>query len=464
MGLLGDPWSLYGWWLFFLLGAAPWLVVNGIFIEMPIFTKTLPEGDKLAAIIGAVVQIGNAAPFAYLPLRHRFGLRQDVTVGVMLVIEVLVCLLLCFTWNKYIGGHSIPLLLTTFLGGVVGCTSKVTWFPFAGDYRKEAISAMSTGMGMSGLLGVMLGAAQGAANDTQNFDVSVFFIILLGLSLLGMLAFVLMQFTSFVQRWKPDSMYALVGGDDESAHQDIQSPQSIISSMLSTAHTETSIITGPLPVPGGTGDTADVGTSATFKQAFRIAKIELAAAFMNSFLNYMVMPGMLPYFQADKGKVFYATAFYYLANMIGRFIPTYIVIAKLLPLMVLLSGITSYLLYIAIELDGIPTNENKPFIFGNVNVWWWSVGVPVFFFSLLNGYTATMVAKAVKIKEEQLIICPSEREVVLQAIGLLNQIGSLLGTYISLALATGEVYRKISDGSSSSSDGIPMDAPVSSFF
>eukprot|EP01060_Flectonema_neradi_P035119 TRINITY_DN6360_c0_g1_i1.p1 TRINITY_DN6360_c0_g1~~TRINITY_DN6360_c0_g1_i1.p1 ORF type:complete len:464 (+),score=54.35 TRINITY_DN6360_c0_g1_i1:48-1439(+) len=463
MKLLGDPWSLYGWWLFFLLGAAPWLVVNGIFIEMPIFTKKLPEGDKLAAIIGAVVQIGNAAPFAYLPLRHRYGLRQDITVCVMLVVEVAVCLLLCFTWDEYIGGHSIPLLLTTFLGGVVGCTSKVTWFPFAGDYRKEAISAMSTGMGMSGLLGVLLGAAQGAANDNQNFDVSIFFLILLALSALGMLSFLLMLLPSFAAQWKITSMYSPVNNEEDDALnndncQDIQSPPSVISSVLSSACTEASIITGPVPVPGGVGETTVKGTKATFRQAVKVAKLELAAAFINSFLNYMVMPGMLPYLQEDKGKVFYATAFYYLANMIGRFVPTYIVLPNLFPLMGMLLGITVYLLYLAIQVnEDIPTTGGKPFIFGDVDVWWWSVGVPVFFFSLLNGYTATMVAKAVKLKEEKGDVLPDEREVVLQVIGLLNQIGSLIGTYISLALATGDVYRKIGNDS-------PGDSPGDQFF
>ena len=235
----GHPEESHGWcsfntWgslLFFVMGVAPWLVVNGIFVEMPILVTTQPEGEKIAAIIGAIVQVGNAAPFIYLPLRYRYGLSLTTTNAVVLVLCLAYTLLIGAFCTDTIAGHSLPLFIITFLAGVSGCLSKVTWFPFAAQYKQSAIASMSSGMGLSGLLVVVLGAVQGVGNakspsksdpsghsvgnDTSYtaapsdssdthfvFSLHSFFYILSGIALVTVLAFIYMvRSKEFNRRW-----------------------------------------------------------------------------------------------------------------------------------------------------------------------------------------------------------------------------------------------------------------------
>ena len=58
---------------FFFLGLAPWLIVNGVFCEVPILVANLPEGKGISSMLGAVVQLGNVAPVVTLErIIHHF--------------------------------------------------------------------------------------------------------------------------------------------------------------------------------------------------------------------------------------------------------------------------------------------------------------------------------------------------------------------------------------------------------
>eukprot|EP01064_Diplonema_japonicum_P027951 TRINITY_DN418_c0_g3_i1.p1 TRINITY_DN418_c0_g3~~TRINITY_DN418_c0_g3_i1.p1 ORF type:complete len:477 (+),score=70.08 TRINITY_DN418_c0_g3_i1:27-1433(+) len=437
--------GLEGWFLFFIIGAAPWLVVNGVFVEIPILVKRQPEGDKLAAIIGAVVQIGNLAPFMWIYCRHRFGISQKNTVGVVLGIGIICGLLLAWTAQDTVSGHSIPLLGWTFLGGICGCLSKVTWFPFAAEYREAALSAMSTGMGLSGIIGVVIGVAQNIGNINEdasnaNFELNTVFYILTGINLFGLLAFVRISFSQgFKTNWV-SPVYTRINSSEEEEDGDFSDNASVISTSL-----------GFEPSPGIPGGRFDHGLNdsathsvtedgqqetVTFRVLLEKGKIFLLIAFLNSFFNYLVMPGLLPYLQYDTSRIFWSTTMYYIANMLGRYIPSYAVFVtpNLLPVVFFLFLTGVYLFYIGCSSDpGVGTDGES---------WWATIAAFVFFFSLLNGYLATMVAKVVKMKEEGEGITPKQREVLLQTIGLFNQAGSLSGTYLTLALASAGALHK----------------------
>lgn len=235
-GTGGEPSScmtapLTAWLVFFLLGLAPWLIVNGVFCEVALLVVALPEGQNIAATLGVVVQLGNISPVAYMFLWRRNIVTTACAMWGMIGMSVLACFLLGFFWKTTINipgwsnaspdgattSHALPLFALVFLGGMIGCTSKVVLFPFSSDYTDTLTAAVSTGMGMIGLMGVVLGAIQGLSEDGKathpRFGFAVFSYILLGLSALAGCSYLVALRPAFIHRWvQPTDAIPLVQG------------------------------------------------------------------------------------------------------------------------------------------------------------------------------------------------------------------------------------------------------------
>eukprot|EP00754_Rhynchopus_humris_P014142 Rhum_TRINITY_DN14378_c0_g1::Rhum_TRINITY_DN14378_c0_g1_i1::g.84319::m.84319 len=608
-------WCSFNTWgslLFFVMGVAPWLVVNGIFVEMPILVTTQPEGEKIAAIIGAIVQVGNAAPFIYLPLRYRYGLSLTTTNAVVLVLCLAYTLLIGAFCTDTIAGHSLPLFIITFLAGVSGCLSKVTWFPFAAQYRQSAIASMSSGMGLSGLLVVVLGAVQGVGNaksDNKNepsghsagndtgytaspsdssdthfvFSLHSFFYILSGIALLTVLAFIYMvRSKEFNRRWgsaetlpaaprhapqtptptptvpahpptparSSSAVNALncegaieessagsfatkvdaCDGDVVAAEAAEETPLDVCSDSdteSDSSSLDAISVAGFEPSPGdgmmfrslvresdeahdcahirvdSTGASTPAPPSAVgapqkanpdWKHVLMVGKYELCAAYLNSFVNYAAIPGLFPYLQKDQGMIFWATTLYYTANFVGRYLPSCAETERVLMLIAMFFSVGVWLFIVGSMSD--------PPSYVTSDVWWATIGAPVFLFSFLNGYCSTMIPQMIK-KREVVAGTPSaspgrkspapshrpsinngnesahersallsgggaaqgdagtacaeerprrvhrqhrlntqEREALLQVLGIANQLGSLSGTYMTLVFSSLGVLKK----------------------
>ena len=127
--------------LFFLFGQASWLLVNSLFLQLPIFFSTNPEGYQIASYIALSVQIGNIFPLLYVYVLPSISLKAALA-GILGVAQM-ASLLLVFVWDSDVWGHSVGLLSLTVLAGGVGGTSMVTIFPFASGYTVRCVSGRS---------------------------------------------------------------------------------------------------------------------------------------------------------------------------------------------------------------------------------------------------------------------------------------------------------------------------------
>ena len=192
----------WGWLLAFFVGMGPWLVINGTFIEVSLMVDKVPEGKAISSLLGTAVQMGNVVPFLVVILRQRTSVTLSSIIFVMNVIAAAATVLLAFCWHwqttvpGWHGEHSTGLLLLTLMGGFVGTCSKVVLFPYASKLPGETISAVSTGMGASGLLPVLLGLAQssGVSDGTNpRFTIRVFYLAILGFIVFANIAFLVLH-------------------------------------------------------------------------------------------------------------------------------------------------------------------------------------------------------------------------------------------------------------------------------
>jgi len=191
----------WGWLLAFFVGMGPWLVINGTFMEVALIEHDVPEGKAISSLLGTATQLGNVVPFLVVIIRQRTSVALSTIIFIMNAAALVACALLafCWTWQTTVPGwsgeHSTGLLLFTLLGGFVGTCSKVVLFPYASRLPGETISAVSTGMGASGLLPVLLGLAQssGLGDGEKRFTVRTFYLVTMAFVALANIAFLVLH-------------------------------------------------------------------------------------------------------------------------------------------------------------------------------------------------------------------------------------------------------------------------------
>lgn len=139
--------KLLGFLLFFTLAFFPFISINALFAELAIFVRELPEHDTIGSLIGAAFQIANVSPMILVAVGHYFRIRESLVIPVFIGLGVLDTLLLAVFWSANAGGHSVALLLLSFLSGIVGCTGVVFLFAYvSSNYHPLMIAATSTGL------------------------------------------------------------------------------------------------------------------------------------------------------------------------------------------------------------------------------------------------------------------------------------------------------------------------------
>ena len=240
-----------------LFSMSTWMDVVGVWIEMPIFVTTLPEGWSLPSYLAIIIQLSNIGPAAYaLVQKFRRGTqktssdedcratkRLDAEVVLTLVIIIVAALnmfLLSFLWQitGVIAGHNHSVVMLTQMvpTALTSCMTSLVFLPYMARFPSSYISAHYVGQGFSGLIPGLIGLIQGAGspphclwnstqvmNDTlQNitievtldgamntttgviiqsrqplFSVQVFFICLTALFLVSLASFCYLNFTKY---------------------------------------------------------------------------------------------------------------------------------------------------------------------------------------------------------------------------------------------------------------------------
>ncbi|NWZ26518.1 S52A3 protein, partial [Asarcornis scutulata] len=151
-----------------VFGTGSWVAINGLWVELPLLVRVLPEQWDLPSYITIIIQMANVGPL-FVTLMHRFwpGLLKEVAVIYVVVsLGVVACLLLAFLWNQtsLIAGtpHSTAFLVLTFFLALVDCTSSVTFLPFMMQLEPQYLTTFFIGEGLSGLIPALIALGQGS--------------------------------------------------------------------------------------------------------------------------------------------------------------------------------------------------------------------------------------------------------------------------------------------------------------
>lgn len=150
-----------------LFGMGSWAAVNGLWVELPVVVRELPEGWNLPAYLSVLIAFGNLGPIA-ITLAHRFApgkFKERYLIYAIQGLSVLAAAFLAafWQWQVRIGGevHSLPYLLLTFILAFFCCTSNVTFLPFMYQFPQLYIRTFFIGQGLSALFPCVVALGQG---------------------------------------------------------------------------------------------------------------------------------------------------------------------------------------------------------------------------------------------------------------------------------------------------------------
>ncbi|NWI28720.1 S52A3 protein, partial [Sula dactylatra] len=164
-------------------GMGSWVAINGLWVELPLLVRVLPEQWDLPSYITIIIQMANVGPL-FVTLMHYFRpglLKEAAVIYVVVSVGVVACLLLAFLWNytSSIAGrtHSTAFLLLTFFLALVDCTSSVTFLPFMMQLQPQYLTTFFIGEGLSGLIPALIALGQGSgisscANITYKVNIT----------------------------------------------------------------------------------------------------------------------------------------------------------------------------------------------------------------------------------------------------------------------------------------------------
>src|SRR5688572_5030584 len=120
-------------WVYFLMtiwALSTWITVNGVFSQIPIFMKVLPEKYTIATNIVLMVQIANFFPFAFLIISIFVNTKNTynfdtIAIYFILALGLISIILFGIFWNYtiYIFGRevSLPFYILLFFVASTDC-------------------------------------------------------------------------------------------------------------------------------------------------------------------------------------------------------------------------------------------------------------------------------------------------------------------------------------------------------
>lgn len=195
-----------------LFGSSTWIGINGIYLQLPQFIQTAPEGSNLSSHIGLIIQSGNLVTLIYL-LITKWCAQKIVVDNVLLIYSIIgigclaaVCMVFFGSNTIVMAGkpRSIPLFVCTFLFSIVGCLSAVIFLPYMARFRQiyliTYLFGRSVGSFTSSILALVqgVGTAQCINNNTVQYAEALFqprsyFVFIFCMLILSLIAFTLLN-------------------------------------------------------------------------------------------------------------------------------------------------------------------------------------------------------------------------------------------------------------------------------
>lgn len=149
-----------------LFGMGSWAAINGIWVELPVVVKDLPEGWSLPSYLSVLVALGNLGLLVVtLWRRLARGKGERAPIQVVQALSVAGTALLAPLWHQVatVAGqnHSVAFLTLTLVLALACCASNVTFLPFLSHLPPPFLRSFFLGQGLSALLPCMLALVQG---------------------------------------------------------------------------------------------------------------------------------------------------------------------------------------------------------------------------------------------------------------------------------------------------------------
>ena len=217
------PKSPLTFFLICVFGMGSWVAVDGVWSEISILVLSLPECEKLPAMLVVIIQLANICIPIYVAVKYIFRRRKQLhfeiaTVFILVAVGIIACILLALFWSKtaniFGSPHSVALIVLTFVLALVDCTSTVVFIPFMKHFPAVYMSGLYIGEGLSGVLPSVVALIQGSVNNSIGctksytgyealgirFSPSVFFVFLAIMLLLCGLAFLAINVLPMVRK------------------------------------------------------------------------------------------------------------------------------------------------------------------------------------------------------------------------------------------------------------------------
>jgi hypothetical protein len=246
-----------------------------------------------------------------------------------------------FFWSWSLSNRSLGLIIGAFVAGMVGCTMMLVVWSFTSRYRTIYTSALSGGLGLSGLFPSVVSIAQNAGSNTT-FSPRWYFCFCLFVMCMSLACLLFVVNTAKGQ--------ALL--------RRIPASVKVESSTLSINQSTQAASPQPL--------------TATFRNAL----LPILHQLWTSLVVYFALPGLPPYvFTQDYLRFAYLA--FMIANTSGRIIAGKFVTKRFSILNTLQTIILCYFISVACKVDFVPHPE-------------YSLLSAMFIFAAVNGYTTTL--------------------------------------------------------------------------
>ncbi|XP_026344751.2 solute carrier family 52, riboflavin transporter, member 2 isoform X1 [Ursus arctos] len=194
-----------------LFGMGSWAAINGIWVELPVVVKDLPEGWSLPSYLSVLVAVGNLGLLVVTLWRRLApGKSERAPIQVVQALSVVGTALLAPLWRHMapVAGqlHSVAFLTLALVLALACCASNVTFLPFLSHLPPPFLRSFFLGQGLSALLPCLLALVQGVGhlecspsptngslwlphNVPERFPASTFFWVLTALLVTSAAAF-----------------------------------------------------------------------------------------------------------------------------------------------------------------------------------------------------------------------------------------------------------------------------------
>lgn len=386
------------WFFLYLgIGLTSWLLTNSLFIEVPSFAQTLPEGYAIASQMSLVIQFTNFFALIYVFFYDYIKISQKILILALQICSIGTALAIAFCWDIIWSNHSILLLIFSGLSGLVGCMSVVIFYPFASKSSPFLTSAISLGMGLTGLISSLLGIIQ----TIYSISVQNYFIFNALILVYSLLSFLVVIYLS--KRRDNSTPTELSKIDDCLINSNIQDKEFIDDEDNKSENFEITEI----------------------QKLSKSSHFLIASQLINCFIYYLLL-GVVPYAVDEFENSSNLLSVMYIWGMtfgsIGRFLCTFAFFRSKSQILVISCLLIQYILGIFILI--------QCFFHVIDSYWIWSVIISYIIFSGINGYEDTLLYQIAAIIQSDV----RNIEKITRYIGLSNQAGAFCGSILSFML------------------------------